>query len=160
MVPLFALFIGCLQTDAAPLAIAPVIQAISPTAFGAFMSGIKSLVGSGNSFSDQYGFNYKDVYNSQLMMQSLNAFNNQKQKEEEIKQTELLHEDLDSERYYFHFLIGCVILLCITNVVSTVISLRKVCKERMAKSKCKAVEEFERHLELKQLRDRAEREAG
>lgn len=157
LVALFVLILSYSETTAAPIAIAPAVQAISPIVFSTFMSGVKSLFGSGNSFSDQYGFNYKNVYNTQLMMQTLNAFNNQRQKEEEIKQTELLHEDLDTERYYFHILIGCVILISLANAINTVIMLRKICKDRINRSNSKAVESFEKNMELQQLRDRAER---
>jgi len=107
------------------------VQAVAPSLSAGFMSRIKTLFGSGSEFAQRYGMHYGDVYNNQLMLSAYNAYKNHSQKEVEKGQTEIMKPDLAVEKFYFHFLIGCILIMLICMIFGAILSVRKLCRDKI-----------------------------
>jgi len=136
--------------------IAAAVLSITPQILGTFVTGVKSLFGSGNEFARRYGFDCNDIYNSQLLMASVNALNNEKQKEAELQQKQLMQEDLEKEHGYFQAIIGCLAVTMLFTVLSALIQLKHYHQDRLRHCNNKAIKEFETGITFKAIRDRIE----
>jgi len=153
-----ALFLtGCITVPApGVLAFELSMPSFSLAGLGQFMSSIKSLLGSGSEFSQKYGYNYKDVYSDQLMLQAVNTFTNQQQKQEEIKQEDLMRKDMESEKTYFTMLCIFMGMCSFLLLVMVFLMLRQQNWTIGSKRRDRIIDEYIRDRELKTFAARAQ----
>ncbi len=104
----------------------------------------------------KFGFDYKDVYSDQLMYQAVNAYTNEKQKEEEVKQEEIMRMDVAQEKIYFIILCVFTILSCVAVIIIMLCKLKEEYWSINDRKIKKAIDEYNRERELKTVMSRAQ----
>ena len=140
LAPLLLLLLrGIVDTDAL----------ISADSIATFISKMKTLVGTGYDFFKTFGFRYEDVYKDQLAYQAVNTYENDQQRQEEIKQEELLRTDQAMEQRYFIFISVMVAIIAVTCVLNLFLQIQKASLESMERKKQKVINDYTRDTELR-----------
>ena len=146
----------CGLVDANALAIGSSLPSFSLAGLGQFIASIKSLFGSGADFAQKFGYKYGDIYNDQLMRQAVKTFTNDKQKEEAVKQEQLLQKDVAAEGVYFTVICTFAGLSFTLLSVLVCIKLREQSWSLNSRAKQKIIEQYKRDIELKNIAARAQ----
>lgn len=152
LITLFLLLGSTVASDA--LSLSSALPSLSEV--GQFIASIKSLFGSGSDFAQKFGYNYKDIYNDQLMFQAVNTFTNEKQKEEEVKQVQAMQRDIENETIYFTIISTVMIL---NSVILSIIVCIKIREQRWSvseRAKERIIDEYNRDRELRVIANRAQ----
>ena len=118
---------------------------------GQFLTSIKSMFGSGGDFAQKYGYNYRDIYNDQLMLQAVKTYSNDRQKEEEVKQVHEMQKDIANETVYFTIICTFLILNSVLLSILTCVKIREQMWSISSKTKTRIIDDYVRDQELKSV---------
>jgi len=128
------------------------IVPFSLNSISTFLNGVKTIFGTGSDFANKFNMNYQDVYNNQLLLQTLNTFTNLKQREEadQQEQTEhkLLKTDMEHEAEYFNQLIIVAWVIAISLIIIVIINIKGEITVLLNKNVNKVIKRYEESKKL------------
>lgn len=92
------------------------------------------------------------------MLQAVNTYTNEKQKEEEVKQEQLMQQDVDAEKIYFTILCIFLILNFFLLLIIVIIKLREQLWSVSSRTRERIIEDYNRDRELREIMARANTE--
>jgi hypothetical protein len=155
------LLLSLALVDGFPLA-APMdfLADITPQGVATFISTVRSLFGSGTDFTHRFGYKYENVYNDQLLTSTINAYANEMQRQEEIKQGALMVKDMEKEQLFFTIICVNLGILTAGLVMILFLKIRDEYREKVDRKQKDAIENYNRDMELRTIATRGQVRGG